>query len=378
MILLALAAVLGFVQAEPPIALTGARILDGTGRIFENGTIVIHQGRILSVEEGRRIPEGARVEDLAGRWVIPGLIEAAGTTGVSGPANEDSAEITPGLRILDAVDTGHPEFRRARERGVTTVFVAPGNRNVIGGLGAVFKTDGQVLVPEAALKATLGSGPSAGNFPPRGVPATFFARRPTTRMGVVWEFRKAFEDAREGRGEGAEPLNRVLQGKLSLRIAASESADVESALDLARELKLGVVLEEAGEAWRRAAELAAAKVPVLLRPALRIGTAGEPRLDAFVLLLRAGVVTGLLPADGSDLRITAAMTMKHGASRDEALKAVTRVPAAILGLGARIGALEPGKDADLAVYSGDPFEVSTKVERVMINGIWAARKGESR
>lgn len=376
--MIALALVLGLLQAEPPVALTGARILDGTGRIFDPGTIVIHQGRILSVEEGRRIPEGARVEDLAGRWVIPGLVEAAGTTGVSGPANEDSAEITPGLRILDAVDPGHPEFRHARERGVTTVFVAPGNRNVIGGLAAVFKTSGRVLVPEAALKAALGSGPSAGNFPPRGVPATFFARRPTTRMGVVWEFRKAFEDAREGRGAGLDPLNRVLDGKLPLRIAVSEAADVESALDLARELKLSIVLEEAGEAWRRAAELAATKVPVLLRPALRAGPSGEPRFDAFVVLLRAGVVTGLLPADGSDLRITAAMTMKHGASRDEALKAVTLVPAGILGLGARIGSLEAGKDADLAVCSGDPFDVAVNVERVMINGVWVAGKGKVR
>ncbi len=375
--MIVLALMLGLLQAEPPIALAGARILDGTGRVFDPGTIVIHQGRILSVEEGRRIPEGARVEDLAGRWVIPGLVEAAGTTGVSGPSNEDSAEITPGLRILDAVDPGHPEFRHARERGVTTVFVAPGNRNVIGGLAALFKTGGRVLVPEAALKAALGSGPSAGNFPPRGVPATFFARRPTTRMGVVWEFRKAFEDAREGRGAGGDPLTRVLEGRLPLRIAASEAADVESALDLARELKLNIVIEEAGEAWRRAAELAAAKVPVLLRPALRAG-AGEPRLDAFVVLLRAGVTTGLLPADGSDLRITAAMTMKHGASRDEALKAVTLVPAGILGLGARIGSLEAGKDADLAVCSGDPFDPTVSVERVMIDGVWVAGKGKIR
>lgn len=375
---LVLLLVMGFVQADAPVALTGAKILSGTGQVFEAGTIVIHQGKIVSVEEGRRIPEGARVEDLAGRWVIPGLIEAAGTTGVSGPTNEDSAEITPGLRILDAVDADHPDFRRARARGVTTVFVAPGNRNVIGGLAALFKTDGRVLVPEAALKAALGSGPSAGNFPPRGVPATFFARRPTTRMGVVWEFRKAFEDAREGRGEGFALLNRVREGKLPLRIAASEAADVESALGLARELGLSFVLEEAGEAWRRAAELGAAKVPVLLRPAIRAGAAGEPRLDAFVVLLRAGVVTGLLPADGSDLRITAAMTMKHGAARDEALKAVTIVPAAILGLGARIGSLEAGKDADLAVYAGDPFDVAVNLERVMINGVWMAGKGDLR
>ena len=101
-------------------------------------------------------------------------------------------------------------------------------------------------------------------------------------------------------------------------------------------------------------------------------------MDAFVLLLRAGVTTGLLPADGSDLRTTAAMSIKHGATRDEVLKAVTLVPAGILGLAARIGSLEAGKDADLAVYSGDPFDLSTKVERIMINGVWESGKGMAR
>jgi imidazolonepropionase-like amidohydrolase len=367
---LLLAALLALQDA--PLVLKGARVVLGTGEEIERGTLVIRGGRLVAV--GREIapPEGAVVEDLAGKVVFPGMIDAASSAGIEGASNEESSEVTPGFDILDAVNPSHGSFTRIRSEGVTTVGIAPGQRNVIAGLGAVMRSGGgdRLLARGAFLQSALGSGPSSGNFPPRGLPATFYARRPTTRMGVVWEFRKAFTDA------DSELLARARQGKLRVRVFASEAGDVETALGLAREWGLSIVVEEGREAWRRAAELAAARVPVLLRPSYQPAPVeDEPAGSGLVELLKAGVKVALLPADGLDLRSTAAWAMKFGLSRADAVKAVTGTPAEILGVESRVGTLVEGREADLSVWGGDPLDPRFRPERVMIGGRWMKGAG---
>lgn len=373
------------------IALTNARILTGAGTEIERGTILIENGKIRDVGEKVEIPAGAVRIDLQGKTVIPGLIDAGCSLGVAGSLNEDGDEVAPQVRILDSLDPRSPDLIRARRSGVTTALVSPGNRGVIGGVSSLVKTAGSsraamIVREEAALKASIGPAPSVGNFSPRGTPATFFARRPTTRMGVAWEFRKAFFDARSY-GEqhvevdaGKEVLLRALTKRLPVRIAATRATDLETAMQIADELQLSISFEEAQEAYKRADALAQRKIPVLLRPSLSAPLGGNPeagelRLDAYSLLLKAGVKTALLPISESrpeGLLASVAFAVRFGATRAEALRGVTLTPAEILGVADRMGSLAAGKDADLVVLSGAPEEIASRVESVMINGRWVS------
>jgi imidazolonepropionase-like amidohydrolase len=381
--IMALLLALAPVQDSEEIVLANARLLTVSGPEAK-GFLVIANGKIKEILP--EAPAGAKVVDLGGRIVIPGLIDAGCTLGVVGPTNEEGDEVSPQVRIVDALDPRSADLARARQNGVTAAFVAPGNRGVIGGVASVIKTAGpsraaMIVREEAAMKAAIGPGPSLGNYSPRGTPATFFARRPTTRMGVAWEFRKAFFDARrygEERQEkdpGKELLLLALGGKLPVRIASTRVTDVETALNAAEELGLTISFEEAQEAYKRADLLAKKKIPVLLRPSMLGvppyigGEQIEVRLDAFVLLSRAGVKTALL-STGDQLLASVAFAVRHGAAPADALRAVTLTPAEILGVADRMGSLEPGKDADLVVLSGAPHDVTTRVEKVMIGGRW--------
>jgi imidazolonepropionase-like amidohydrolase len=214
-------------------------------------------------------------------------------------------------------------------------------------------------------------------------PLDFYARRPTTRMGVTWEFRKAFLDAAKAAadrpakpGPGVEVLARALGRKLPVRIAATRSFDIESALRLADEFNLQIVFEEAEEAYRYTDILAKRKVPVALRPTFQPGRVwasdgSELRYGTFAALASAGVPTALLTGgSGEDesLLAMAAFAVRYGATREQALRAVTLTPAELLGVADRVGSIEKGKDADFTVLTGDPLDVTSRVERVVVNG----------
>jgi imidazolonepropionase-like amidohydrolase len=371
------------------VVLTNARILRVSGPEIGKGMIVIEGGKIRRVGEKIDLPEGSRLIDLKGRTVIPGLIDGGCSIGVAGPLNEDGKEVAPQVCILDSIDPRSRDLIRARKTGVTAALVCPGNRGVIGGVSSIIKTAGasraaMIVREEAALKGSIGPIPAQGNFSPRGTAATFFARRPTTRMGVAWEFRKAFFDAqhyRERHDEvdpGKEVLLRSLSGNLPLRIASSRATDIETAVGIAEEFNLSISFEEAQEAYLRADLLAKRKIPILLRPVLVAPADGNPesgqiRLDTFGLLIRAGVKTALLSV--SDLRPegllgSVAFAVRYGSSREDALRAVTLTPAEILGIAERMGSLDEGKDADLVILSGSPEDLTSRVESVMIDGRW--------
>jgi imidazolonepropionase-like amidohydrolase len=363
---------------EGDLVLTKARILPVSGEPIARGYVVVRDGKIADVGTGEAPAGGGRTLDLSGKTVIPGLIHGGSALGVTGSPNEDAEEVEPTLRILDSFDPRSPELSRARQSGITATLIEPGNRAVIGGVATVVKTAGasraaMVVREEAALKGALGLAPAQGNSAPRGSPASFFTRRPTTRMGVTWEFRKAFFDARGAKAPAV--LLRAMEGALPVRLSASRVTDLETALQLADELHLRVAVEEAQEAYKRADLLAARKVPVLLRPSPP-SMSSEPeefRPEAFTTLVRAGVATALLPAGDQKpeaLLAAVALAVREGATAAEALRAVTATPAEILGVADRLGSLAPGKDADLVVLSGEPHEATTRVEKVMIDGRW--------
>jgi imidazolonepropionase-like amidohydrolase len=386
-LLLVVAAAAVPARGADTIVVKAKRIITVSGPEVENGAILIVDGRIRKVGKDVETPQGATVVEAA--VVMPGLVHGASAYGLRGRGNEEAREITPETRVLDDIYAKSGDFKRAVQAGVTSCLVGPGDRNVIGGLGSVLKTSGSSLTDmvvreDVCLKAVMGAAPSRGNYPPRGMPpANFYARRPTTRMGVVWEFRKAFFDAQKHREDGGakkspamDVLLRAVDKKLPLRMQASRSTDIETAVRLAEEFGLKFALEEGDEAWRCAELLAKADIPVFYRPSFQTrwiyGAEGsEVRFSAFSALLKAGVRTALLPVgegESEGLLATAAFAVKYGAARDQALRAVTLTPAEILGVAERVGSLDAGKDADLLFLSGDPLDVTTRIERVLIGG----------
>jgi imidazolonepropionase-like amidohydrolase len=373
-------------DADNGVLLTNARIITVSDAVVEKGSIQIQGGRIVRIGDAPEEGFKGRVIDLTGKTVIPGLILGASALGIAGNINEEGEEIAPGFRILDSFDRSAADLSRARQSGITAALVEPGNRGVIGGVGSVVKTGGvrgtaQVLIEDAVLKAAMGLAPAQGNFAPRGTSATFYTRRPTTRMGVAWEFKKAFADAAREPQPGA--LQKTLAGTMTLRVSAARVTDLDTALQLADEFKLKLTLEEAQEAFKRAELLASRKIPVFLRPVPPPATTEpeEYRLDTFMTLIRAGVQTALLPASdqkSDGLMASVAFAVRHGATPAEALRAVTLTPAEILGVAGRVGSLAAGKDADLVVLSGPPHEITSRVEKVMIDGRWIHGEGTER
>ena len=390
----------GAAAAKPAgvTAYTNARILPGGRPAIASGTLVVGGGKILALGDATvPIPNGAAVVDCSGRTITPGLIDASFAGGANADdLNEQSDEITPALRVLDSLDPEDPKFARARRSGVTAVHVMPGNRNVIGGLGCGVKTAGSdpaamVMREDASLHITLGAEPSMGNRAIRGGRVeSMYYRRPTTRMGVIWEVRRAFFDAQEalqkslgesppGSDPGIEVLTRVLQGKLTAVTTARSEQDVRTALRIAAEFGYQTVLDDAQDAYMVADELAQAKTTVLLgAPSAEevAGSAGadgaEPKSGTVRALADRGVpfiITTGSNAAALDLVREAMFAVRNGLGPQQALDAITVEPAKLLGIDDRVGRLAPGLDADFVVWSNDPLDPAAVAASVHIDGI---------
>lgn len=313
--------------------------------------------------------------------------------------NEQSSEVVPETRVLDALNLDASDFDRLVRCGVTTVYVSPDPSAVIGARGCVVHTGGaaddRILIPAAAVKATIGSEPSrfgtSNRTPSRYSSMSMYARRPNSRMGLVWVFRKAFYDAMR-RGEGGEAygadtaspeatdvLADVLDKKVPLRIQARIQRDILSAIRLADEFQLDFTLEEATEAYRCIDELKARNVPVVFGPIYdaptglrsRSGEGQRSRFFTFQALLNAGVKTALSAQEYREedgLARQAMFAMRYGVSFDDALRAVTLTPAEMIGLGDEIGSIEVGKRADLVLWSGPPLAATSRIVSVLVDG----------
>jgi len=391
-------AIAGLASAQDQVVvLRGGHVLTAADRDFERGVVVLHRGKITAVgQDDTAHPEGARVVDCTGLFLTPGLIDAGAAFGVrDNDLNEQGDEVTPQVSILDVVAPEDEAFARALASGVTAVRLMPSNRNVIGGLGAVLKTRGEtvaamVIDDRVGLRVAMGSEPSAGNRAIRGgVPLGLFVRRPTTRMGVVWEVRRAFaaaEQYRDQRSEAAsmppdpalDVLVEALEGKLDVHTTARAEQDIRTALRLANEFGYKTVLEEVTEAYRCIDVLAASKVSCLVGSPSAEAVLGagardgaDPRWHTPALLAQAGIPFAI--QTGSNLGAKsliheALFAVRNGLGRDAALRSITATPAKILGVDQRLGSLQPGKDADLVIWGGDPFEATTAIRTVFVSG----------
>ncbi|MBL8899330.1 MAG: amidohydrolase family protein [Planctomycetes bacterium] len=397
------------VQAAPdehPWLIQAGTVIDAKGQRFAPGAVLVKDGKILAVGTGL-VAANAKVRDFGAHAVVtPGLIEANAEIESIDRA-EEGAEITPRLRLADGLDPESRAWAGLRRNGVTSAFLSPGGRAVISGRGAVVKTmptadERWILDPAGALKATMGQEPSGGNIVPRfGRPNSIFYRRPTTRMGVTWEFRKAFSDAQlyaAARSAGgpldpdAQVLADLMASKGEIRMRARLLQDIRTAIRLAEEFGLRLVIEEGIESFRSPEEILAAKAkliygPTLFEPAgivfgfgFATGSVRQQETDRNYLatparLHASGVEFALGSADYAatdrGLAHQAAIAVHFGLPREVALRACTVVPAMWLGIEKRVGTLEVGKDADLVVWSGEPFELATRPVAVMVDGVFA-------
>jgi len=357
---------------------------------IENGVVRVEGKKIAAVGKG-----GGGGEVLECAAVTPGLVDLSIGIDTGNLSVEQSGEDEARLSVADGLDLFSFQWRRELRSGVTTALAVPADYDVIGGLGVVLKTGGpptlaaRLVRGEAVLRGAVGTQPSTGNSFPRFVePQTFYFRRPTTRMGVEWVFRKAFYDTlqEEGAGDASRVadqavLRRVLAGDLPLMIQARATQDVRTAIFLKEEFQIPlVILDEAIEAWREPALLVRSGVAVVLPPFSPDGRHEDGfvndsyflPLDAARELQELGVPFALSGHGertvGARLADQAGLAQRGGLPFDAALAAVTLTPARMVGVEKRVGSIEAGKDADLVLWSGKPFEPSSRVIGVLLEG----------
>jgi imidazolonepropionase-like amidohydrolase len=362
-----------------------------SGAPLENAVVRVDGARIAAVGKGG----GGGGEVLECAAVTPGLIDLSVRIDTGHVSVEQSTENAARYSVASALDLFAVEWERVLRAGVTTALALPADFDVIGGLGVVLKTGGEPTLEArlvragAVLRGAMGPQPSSGNSPPRfSEPQSFYFRRPTTRMGVEWVFRKAFHDTLQGVGadDAAEAANqavlrRVLSGELPLSIQTKATQDVRTAIFLKEEFRIPrVILDYAAEAWREPSLLARSGVAVVLPPFPPDGRIPDGfvndsyflPLDAARELADLGVAFALsghgAGEPGARLGDQAGLAMRGGLAFDAALAAVTLVPARMVGVDDRVGSLEVGKDADLVLWSGPPFEPSSRIVGVILGG----------
>ena len=375
------------------LALTDAYIMTGTRGVLDKSTIVIKDTRIEAIGTNIRVPAAVEAWSLRDKVVIPGMIDAHTHLGLTqdgvGAMHSDEDEvddpIVPHLRALDAINPEDIAFKDALRGGVTTVGVMPGSHNVICGQPAAVKVVG-TTVEEMVVRAPVGMKIAFGERPKNAYGSR--KKSPMTRMGIAAILREALvKVANYSKKNGAERNLRmeammpVMKKQLPLRAHAHRIDDIMTALRIAKEFSLRLVIEHGTDAYKVARELADAKVPVVHGPWIKVrgnleqsGRVPEsPRL-----LVESGVLTAFSTDHPviaiQNLRLQGIVAVQEGVSQEDALKAITWNHARIMGIEDRVGSIEKGKDADLVVLSGLPFDSATKVEAVVINGKIAWRR----
>jgi len=404
-----LASDLAFATAPPPerVAFTGGTVLPVSGPAIRNGTVLVERGRIVAVGTDVEIPYDAFEVDCTGMFVMPGMIDPHSWDGLDVP--NESLPVAPFLDVGDALDPSSLFFENALRDGVTSVHVIQANNTVIGGVSRVVHPIG-LNVDEMTARADV------------AIKMSTTPRRGSDRMVQMVQLRDAFfqldeaigalaekkyeekreKDGRsvdvgpeEARKRGRELLEdkdydelhlnlvRLRRGDLGAWVYTGSASDVGAAIRFAKDQGFAeqTVLITDGDAHLAAREVAAAGMPVIIGPSLfhreRDPISGE-LIETFIpkVFHDVGVTFALQPNPGDSfaerfLNYQAALLVRQGIPRDAALASITLNPARMLGMGERLGSLEEGKDANIVVLTGDPFDFASRVEYVYIDGVLA-------
>jgi imidazolonepropionase-like amidohydrolase len=375
-------------------AFINARIIPITGAPIEKGTLVVTDGKIVAVGASGavKIPGGATTVDLAGKTVMPGLVDSHSHIG-SPAGGDSSAPIQPDVRVLDAIDVRAMSIRRAQAGGITTANVMPGSGHLLSGQTLYLKLrkgntidDLEILLPDGRIAGGLkmangtnsiranGTGPFPGT---RAKSAALVREQFVKAVEYRDKIRKAGGDASKmpTRDLAMEALVEVLDGKRTVHFHTHRHDDIVTVIRLSQEFGFKPVLHHVSEGWKVADEIARAG---LFASVIVIDSPGgkqealENKMSTAAVLDKAGVVVGFHTDDYiTDSRIflrSAGLSVRAGLPRDKALYAMTMAGARMLGLDSRVGSLESGKDADFIVLSGDPLSVYTHVEQTWVEG----------
>ena len=364
---------------------------------FENGMILVDHGKIIAIGNDVRPPANAKIIDAEGKFVMPGMIDAhchlgmwedgMGFEGADG--NEAVDPVTPQLRAIDAINPRDICFKDALNAGITTVATGPGSANVIGGQFAVIKTYGD-RIDDMIVNDCLAMKVAFGENPKRVYHA--LKKSPSTRMGTASILRenlfkaklyiekqnKALEtpDKVPDLDMKMEALAKVIKKEIPLKAHVHRADDILTALRIAKEFDIDITLDHCTEGHLIVDYLKEGiQSGIILGPALSNRSKVELQNLTFEtpgILSKAGLKVAIMTDHPviplQYLPVCAGIAAREGMDEEEALRAITINPAEILGIESIVGSLEIGKDADIVIYSGHPFDLRSKVQFVMVNG----------
>ena len=350
------------------------------GAEFENGCVLIDDvGKIAAVGEHLAAPEGAEVIDAAGRLVTPGCVEAHCHIGLDNEAmgweghdyNEIVDPLTPEMRAIDSINPMDEAFSFAIRGGVTSACTGPGSANVVGGTFAAIKLAGKrvdkmIIKEPVAMKCAFGENPKRCYG--QGMKKSPMTRMATAALlrGLLFKTRRYMEDKEAGKNPAfdmkLEAMIPVMEGKIPLKAHAHRADDILTAIRVAKEFGVAITLDHCTDGALIADEIAEEGLPAFVGPSLGGKTKIELANKSFTtpsILHAAGVplsiITDAPVIPLQYLPMCAGLAVNAGLSREEAWKAITINPATLTGIGDRVGSLEPGKDADVVIWTADPL-----------------------
>jgi len=378
------------------ILIKNGKILTMEGKTYESGSILIDNGKILDVNEHITAPEGAEIIDAKGMVVMPGIIDAHCHLGMwedsmgfeGSDGNEMTNPITPELRAIDGINPMDVNFKEAYEAGVTTVMTGPGSANVIGGQFAVIKTygkriDDMIVKAPAAVKIAFGENPkrvyhSKGKTPETRMGTAGLLRETLTKAKNYMEKKKKLQDNPDKMPDvdfKLEALIPVLNKEIPLKAHAHRADDIFTALRIAKEFDVNITLDHVTEGHLIVEELKKEKVSLIVGPSFGERSKIELKEKTFKtagVLSNAGIKIAIMTDHPviplQHLSMCAAYAVRYGMKEEEALKAITINAAEIIGVSDRVGSIKANKDADIAIFDGNPLDLMTKAMYVLIDG----------
>ena len=380
----------GSATLKAQIAIKAETIYTVSGSPIRNGIVLVKDGKIENVGTKLSIPEGYKIFET--KVLSPGLVDARTLVGISGslniPTDQDQLDktspIQPDLRAIDAYNPEEKLVKVVRDYGITTIHTGHGVGALVSGQTMIAKTKVgtvETVVVQSLSMLAMTLGPSvSSNFTSPGTKAKQMAMIRTEFIKAQSYQKKQTEKDTTKRPAAdlkMDALVKLLNGEIKALITANSSNDIMSAIRLAKEFNFKLVINGAAEAYRLIPEIKAANAEIVLHATMarNAGDMVNMNRESAAILTAAGIPVSIesgFEAYVPKTRIIlfeAGQTMAHGLSFDEALKTITLNPARLLGIEKRVGSIEKGKDADLVLYNGDPFEYLTKVCVVIIDGM---------
>lgn len=382
--------------AHSQTAIKAEIIYTVSGATIKNGVVLIKDGKIEKVGTAKEIAIPKNYAVVSSKVVTPGFIDARSVVGLSGALNiptdqdqlEKSSPIQPELRAIDAYNPEEKLVGYVRDFGVTTMHTGHGIGALVSGQTMVVKTkpgkiDEVTLVPMEMLAMTIGSSVE-GNFTSPGTKAKQIAMIRSELLKAQAYMQKQNDKDTSKRPAidlKYEALSKLLKGEVKALITVNSSNDIMNAIRLAKEFKFKLVIDGAAEAYRMIDEIKACKAEVILHSTMarNAGDMVNMTRESAAILTAANIQVsietgyeGYVPKTHV-LLFEAALAVTYGLPYEEGLKSITLNPAKLLGIDKRVGSIEQGKDADLVLFDGDPFEYLTKILKVMIDGQWVSK-----